>query len=345
MPSIGIAGAGILGRVLAWRLVQAGFEVSLFDSDSKRGNQGAAWTAAGMLTPHTELEATPSVFAMELRALQRWSTLVDSLSGLVTLNRGGCLVLAHPQDTASLHQFNQVLQNHAARPSAQADYLDYPALKALQPELAERFRKAISFPHEQWVNPHEVMHALETKLVEANIQWHEYLPTTHLSTRTIHTAQSTHTFDCVIDTRGLGATADWQGLRGVRGEVIEVHAPEVHLDCLVRLLHPRYALYIVPRPHHHYVIGATQIESEDRSPISVRSALELLSTAYSLHSGFAEARIVATRTNCRPTLPDHAPHIHTEIGLIRANGLYRHGILLSPEIAYQIEQQLEHALC
>lgn len=270
---------------------------------------------------------------------------LGGVSSTVSLQKGGCLVLAHPQDTASLNQFNQVLQNHAARPSAQAEYLDYAALKILQPELAERFRKAIWFPHEQWVNPHKVMHILETKLIEAGVIWHEYTPVTQLSTRTIHTAQGTHTFDCVIDTRGLGAKADWQGLRGVRGELIELHAPEVNFNCLVRLLHPRYALYVVPRSDHHYVIGATQIESEDTSPISVRSALELLSAAYSIHSGFAEARMVATRTNCRPTLPDHAPHTHAETGLIRTNGLYRHGILLSPEIAYQIEQQLEYALC
>ncbi|WP_020559932.1 glycine oxidase ThiO [Thiofilum flexile] len=345
MPSIGIAGAGILGRVLAWRLVQAGFKVSLFDSDSKHGNQGAVWTAAGMLTPHTELEASNAVFELELSALSRWTSLAESLTGLVTLNRGGCLVVAHPQDTASLAQFNQVLQHHAARASAQAEHLDYAALKDLQPELAERFRKALWFPQEQWVNPHEVMHALATKLLEAGVEWHESSPITTLSAYTLQTPHHTYTFDCVVDTRGLGAKEAWQGFRGVRGEVIEVFAPEVELNCLVRLLHPRYALYIVPRPHHHYVIGATQIESEDSSPISVRSALELLSAAYSIHSGFAEARIVALRTNCRPTLPDHAPHLQVERGLLRANGLYRHGILLSPEIAYQLEQQLEYALC
>ena len=68
--------------------------------------------------------------------------------------------------------------------------------------------------------------------------------------------------------------------------MIRLHAPEVSLRRPVRLMHPRYPLYIAPKPDHVFVIGATEIESEDTSPASVRSTLELLSAAYSLHSGF-----------------------------------------------------------
>lgn len=35
--------------------------------------------------------------------------------------------------------------------------------------------------------------------------------------------------DLVLDCRGLGASTAWPQLRGVRGEVIRVHAPEVTL--------------------------------------------------------------------------------------------------------------------
>jgi glycine oxidase len=41
----------------------------------------------------------------------------------------------------------------------------------------------------------------------------------------------------------------------------------------------------------------------------VRSTLELLSAAYAVHPGFAEARILEIRTQCRPTLPDNLPAI------------------------------------
>jgi len=98
------------------------------------------------------------------------------------------------------------------------------------------------------------------------------------------------------------------------------------------MLHPRYKIYIVPRPNNRYVIGATEIESEDKSPMSVRSSLELLSAVYSMHSGFAEARIVNMLTNCRPTLRDNLPKIEHSTKMTRINGLYRHGYLLAPAV-------------
>ena len=160
-------------------------------------------------------------------------------------------------------------------------------------------------------------------------------------------------FDYVIDCRGLGAAnsntddnkieqhsddvslSTTPDLRGVRGEVITLYAPEVELKHAVRLMHPRYKLYIAPRHNHHFVIGASQIESEDTGPITVRSTLELLSAAYSIDAGFGEAKIVKTATNCRPAYPDNLPKVHFNQRVMRINGLFRHGYLLAPMLAEQ----------
>ena len=100
-----------------------------------------------------------------------------------------------------------------------------------------------------------------------------------------------------------------------------------------RLVHPRYPLYIAPKPDHVFVIGATEIESDDMSPASVRSTLELLSAAYAVHSGFAEARILEIATQCRPTLPDNLPAVRQpRPGVMQINGLYRHGFMIAPAI-------------
>ena len=58
----------------------------------------------------------------------------------------------------------------------------------------------------------------------------------------------------------------------------------------------------------------------------------LLSAAYSVHPGFAEAHIVETVTNLRPAFMDNAPKVRYKDGLIQLNGLYRHGYLLTPRI-------------
>ena len=141
----------------------------------------------------------------------------------------------------------------------------------------------------------------------------------------------------MIDCRGTGAVGEVNNLRAVRGELFQLLAPEVNITRPVRLMHPRYNLYIAPKPNHHYVVGATEIESDDNSEMSVRSALELLSAAYSVHSGFSEAKILEQVSACRPAFIDNKPRILCQSGLIQINGLYRHGFLLAPVV-------VEHAL-
>ncbi|MFO1371626.1 MAG: FAD-dependent oxidoreductase [Candidatus Competibacteraceae bacterium] len=137
----------------------------------------------------------------------------------------------------------------------------------------------------------------------------------------------------MLDCRGLAANDALPELRGVRGEILTLRTQEVHLHRPIRMMHPRYPLYIVPRPGNRFVVGATSIESDSLRPPTVRSTLELLSAAYALHPAFAEAEIIEMKTQCRPTLPDHLPCILQQDNLLHINGLYRHGYLLSPLLA------------
>ena len=88
----------------------------------------------------------------------------------------------------------------------------------------------------------------------------------------------------------------------------------------------------MPRPGNVYLVGASEIESEDRSNVSLRSAVELMAAAHSIVPGLAEARILRMDSNLRPAMPDNRPHLHQEPGLVRINGLYRHGWLLAPAL-------------
>jgi glycine oxidase len=100
----------------------------------------------------------------------------------------------------------------------------------------------------------------------------------------------------------------------------------------LRLLHPRSRVYLVPRVGDIVVVGASEIESEDRSPVSVRSALNLLSAAHSVLPELAEGRIVHMESNLRPALPDNLPLHESRPGLTRLNGLFRHGWLIAPAL-------------
>ena len=136
----------------------------------------------------------------------------------------------------------------------------------------------------------------------------------------------------VIDCRGLAARDEQPELRGVKGEMILVETAEVELSRPVRLIHPRWPLYVIPRGDGKFMLGATSIESEDTG-VSVRSALELLGAAYAVHPAFAEARILEFGSGLRPAYPDNLPRITVEKNRIAVNGLYRHGFLLAPALA------------
>ena len=145
----------------------------------------------------------------------------------------------------------------------------------------------------------------------------------------------------VVDCRGMGAQGELPTLRGVRGERVIVRSDEISLKRPVRLLHPRHPLYVVPWGDGRYMVGATVIESEDLSPVTVRSALELLGLAYALHSGFGEAEILDLGAGLRPSLPDNLPRAMVEGRIIRVNGAYRHGFLLAPVLANAVAGYLQ----
>ncbi|MET0544172.1 MAG: FAD-dependent oxidoreductase [Variovorax sp.] len=333
-----VLGAGLMGRLVALALAQRGCEVALFDAHGAEADGAAARVAAAMLAPLAESTVAPaSVVRMGQHGLTRWPQLLATLSAPVFFQREGTVVLWHRQDAAEAARFAGVLartvQEVPELPAMQR--LDGAGIAALEPALGQRFAQGLWLPGEGQLDNRQLLAALLATL--------QSMPNVQLNWHSPHAPEdfAPDAAERVIDCRGLGARPQWQALRGVRGEVIRVHAPEVNLVRPTRLVHPRYPLYIAPKPDGVFVIGATEIESDDMSPASVRSTLELLSAAYTVHSGFAEARILEIGTQCRPTLPDNLPAIRP-LGprTLQINGLYRHGFLIAPALLDQAMQML-----
>jgi glycine oxidase len=89
------------------------------------------------------------------------------------------------------------------------------------------------------------------------------------------------------------------------------------------------------------MVGATVIESEDTSPMTARSALELLGLAYALHPSFGEAEIIEMGVGLRPSFPDNVPKVVVRGDRLYVNGAYRHGFLLAPLLADAAANYLE----
>ncbi|MDR6517763.1 FAD-dependent oxidoreductase [Variovorax atrisoli] len=329
--SVAILGAGLMGRLMAVTLARSGCKVDVFEAGSADAEGAAARVAAAMLAPLAESAVAPvSVVRMGQHALSRWPELLAPLVQPVFFQREGTLVLWHRQDATEATRLARVLANTGAQVPelAPMQSVDARAIATLEPSLGQRFAQGLFLPGEGQLDNRALLASLLASLeASPRVTLHWQSPRAPSD----FTPGAAGQPDWVIDCRGLGARPQWNALRGVRGEVIRVHAPEVSLQRPTRLVHPRYPLYIAPKPGKLFVIGATEIESDDMSPASVRSTLELLSAAYAVHSGFAEARIVEIAAQCRPTLPDNLPALRLpQPRVLQINGLYRHGFMIAP---------------
>jgi len=259
----------------------------------------------------------------------------------VFFQQQGTLVVWHRQDAAEARRFAQRLQATAARlpDLPQAQPLDAVGLTQLEPSLGAHFSQGLYLPGEGQLDNHQLLAALLAQLQRLPVTLHWNSPRTPNDFAPGQPGQP----DWVLDCRGVGAQAQWPGLRGVRGEIATLLAPQVRLSRPTRLIHPRYPIYIAPKQNGYFLVGATEIESDDTSPVSVRSALELLSAAYTVDSGFGEARIVELVAQCRPALPDNLPALRWHAPrCLQINGLYRHGYLIAPAMLDMVLQLLHH---
>lgn len=310
---VSIIGAGIAGAWQALLFAQAGHAVTLHERGDADMTDATSHWAGGMLAPYCEAEVSePIISRLGLRSLDIWRRELPDTPF------NGSLVVAHPRERSDFERFARMTEGHRR--------LDAAGLAELEPSLEGRFRDALFFPTEGHVEPRRVLPKLHERIRAAGgtIKFESDVAAAELA--------KLDPEGIVIDCRGLAARDEQPGLRGVKGEMILIETSEVQLARPVRLIHPRWPLYVIPREDNLFMLGATSIEAEDTG-VSVRSALELLGAAYAVHPAFGEARIVEFGSGLRPAFPDNLPRIGIRGNTISVNGLYRHGFLIAPTLA------------
>src|SRR6202012_1146045 len=305
---VSIIGAGIAGSWHALLFAQAGHAVTLHERSDAAMTESTSHFAGGMLAPWCEAESSePVIGRLGLRSLDLWRQHFPDTPF------NGSLVVAHARDRADFERFAKLTTHHRR--------LDASGVSELEPSLEGRFREGLFYPGEGHVEPRRVLPQLHAAIARAGgkIEFNS-------------DAQLSDLDGIVIDCRGIAARDTQTDIRGVKGEMIIIETGEVELSRPVRLIHPRFPLFVIPRGDGRFMLGATSIESEDTG-VSVRSALELLGAAYVVHPAFGEARIVEFGSGLRPAFPDNLPRISIEQERIAVNGLYRHGFLLAPALA------------
>lgn len=309
-----VIGAGVAGLSVAAELAARGAPVRILDRNGPPGPHHCSWWAGGMLAPFCEFEnAEEPVLRLGRAAVDWWAAMGAEVT------RRGTLVVAPTRDRNELRRF--------ARRTEGFREVTAGEIAALEPDLGDRFPSGLYFEDEAHLSPRDALAAL----------------TRFLSGRGVEIERAEAPADHpgpVVDARGLAAADMLPDLRGVKGEMLVLHAPDIALTRPIRLLHPRIPLYIVPRGGGVCMLGATMIEAAASPRITVRATLEMLSAAYALHPGFGEAEVLETGVDARPAFPDNLPRIRRAGGRLHVNGLHRHGYLLAPALARQAADHL-----
>jgi len=310
MVSVLVRGAGVAGLCAAYECASRGAQVTLSEVNPGLGHN-ASWLAGGMLAPYCEGEHAEAIVVQLGRQAADWWEA--ALPGAV--HRMGTLVVAPPRDRAELARF-------AARTQA-GTLLEASGVHDLEPDLADRFATALFYREEAHLDPRAALAGLAARLIGLGVECRFG----------VAPEAAGRAFDFTIDCRGISAVD--AGLRGVRGEMLLLRSRDITLSRPVRLLHPRFPVYAVPRGGGIFMVGATMLESAGDAGPSARSVMELLNAAYTLHPAFGEAEIVEIGAGVRPAYPDNVPRLTRDGRTIRLNGFYRHGFLLAPAFARQ----------
>ncbi len=316
-----VLGAGVFGLACAAELRTQGISFEVWDRAEALSGETCSWLAGGMLAPGCEAESAPPAVVMAAAGCADWWGEQG-----VRVTRRGSLVLAAPRDQGELPRFLRQSQGGAMVEGA--------ALAGLEPALAEKHAHGIFYPDEAHLDPRQALSILAARV---GVQWGRAGASNDLTG-----------VDFLIDARGIGARPEVADLRGVRGEMLLLRCPEMGITRPIRLLHPRFPCYLVPRGDGVYMLGATMVESDDRKAITARALLDLLSALWVIHPGFAEAEILEAGAHVRPTFSDNIPQVRRDGRVIRVNGAYRHGFLLAPHLARQVAalvREEEFAVC
>jgi glycine oxidase len=314
--SIAIRGAGVVGLWQALALARTGHEVTLYERSAEPFADACSPFAGAMLAPRCEEESAEAVVRdLGKRGIALWR---ETYPGTMA---NGTLVVALHRDRSELDRFARMTGGHRRLSPAE--------LAMLEPALGDRFAGGLYYAEEAHLAPELALRFLLDAALAQGVAVR------------LDDGARPEGHDLVIDCRGLGAKDDLPTLRGVRGERIVVRSRDINLTRPLRLLHPRFPLYVVPWGDGLYMIGATVIESEETGPITLRSALDLLSAAYAVDPAFAEAEIVRQGAGARPAFPDNRPRIIVAKSYIYVNGLYRHGFLLAPALAELVAAYVE----
>jgi glycine oxidase len=344
--SIAIAGGGIIGLSIGWRLAQRGFQVSVFDRGSMGGE--ASWAGAGMLAPGGEVDEPSELASLAVESRSLYGPFVRELeeaSGFaIDFQECGAFDLAYSAAE------REALENRATRQGEigiKSNAIEASELLAKFPRIrAERLFGGRFYPNDAIVNPRDVVLALcaacrkrGVALLQNCSVEEAFAENDRIVVRTVKEQES---YQALIIAAGAWSDAIRAGIAPlptavpIKGHLIGYQQPAQTCPAILRHGHT----YLLQRASGLLIAGSSVervgfnrlIEPAIVADLQARAALVLphlsRETPAEIWTGFRPAS---------DTL--HAGRWQSD-SLYLAYGHYRNGILLAPVTARKLADEI-----
>jgi glycine oxidase len=345
--SIAVAGGGIIGASIAWRLAQRGWRVTLFDK-GLIGSE-ASWAGAGMLSLGGEIEGPSDLASLATESRRLYSGYISELekaSGLaVDYQECGALDLAYSQPEWESLQARVARQAETGIRSKQVAPHD---VASFWPRIrTDGITGASFYPDDAFVNAPEVMVALAAACQRAGVSILQNCPvhTVEISEReaTVESGRGKETFEAALIAAGAWSSAiEIKGVpplpstEPVKGHLIGYQQPAGTCHTIVRHGHT----YLLQRASGLLICGASVEHVGFDREIRPEVVASLVRQAGFIFPHLRETAPSEVWTGLRPGSEALRIGSWHSNRLYLAYGHYRNGILLAPLTAERIANEI-----
>jgi glycine oxidase len=344
---VAIAGAGVIGLSIAWRLALRGLSVAVFERAAS--GDGASLAAAGMLAAAAEHEpGCHDLLSLALESQRQWPQFraaLEAQSGhAIDFREDGTLVVALGREEVERLRFRHDLHKRCGLATR---LLGGTEVRALEPALRPSVAAGLHCADDHQVDPSLVMAALRTTCLKAGVHLFEHCAVTAVGMEGgracgLVTARGACRASTVVLTAGA-----WTGdlvppglkvpVRPLKGQSLALRTT-AETGTLATIVWTEQ-IYLAPKSNGRLIVGATVEERGFDGAITAGGVYALLEGARRAFPAIEEMAIDAVWTGFRPSSIDDAPILGaTPVpGLVLATGHHRNGYLLAPVTAFAIE--------
>jgi glycine oxidase len=353
-----IAGGGVIGASIAWRLACNQVRVVLFDA-SKIGSEASS-AAAGMLSPGGEFDRASPLLDFAIGSLAKYGDFVDALqadSGLpIDLRHTSAVQIALSASELASLSGRATSQRAAGIPST---VLTRDELGALVPLVRPDAVGAIHYTDEAVVNAAALMAALRAACLARGVLIQEDSRVTAMSATStgVRACLASGAVDSACAVLAAGA---WSGDMNVsidnqpyalarsfpmKGHLLGYRLPAGSLAATVRYDHT----YVLQRSDGFTIAGSTTEDAGYDRAIDPQIVSEVAARVGALVPALAALQPESAWIGFRPATGG-APRIgrvtlnNAASRLWLAYGHYRNGILLAPATCDQVCREISAAL-